>query len=197
MANDTADTPTKTVEELSSELEAAVKNYEKLNTAHDKLKGDFKELKASSIDATSLQQQLEKLTNDKSKLLREKEELQVAFDTFKDAAKLKDTKEALLLALKDTINPNTALKLIDQSSLQFDAEGKVVPDSLTAAVASLKESDPELFRAPGTESPVRTPSIKPAVDKVTNSAYETEVAAAVKKGSQKELEEVYAKYHMS
>jgi predicted nuclease with TOPRIM domain len=195
MANDTADIQ-KTVEEVQQELDALVKTHERLNTAHNKLKDDHRELKASTTDATALQSQLEKLTNDKSKILREKDELQTAFDAHKKEVQVKEMKTQLTAALGEASarNPSTALKLIDLTTLKFDEDGQVQAASLAAAIEAIKVSDPELFKDGSEAVAPKTPSIKPAIDRITQSAYEVEVAAAVKKGSQKELEEVIAKY---
>lgn len=194
---DTADAPTKTVEELQEELQAEVKKYERLTTAHEKLKADLQNLKAAQADVASIQAQLEKAIGEKSKLLREKADLEKSLEDVKKEGQLKDARSALSTALDaagvERKALQTALKLANLTDLKFE-NGEVSTDSLTTVVEALKESDPILFTEGEKTSP-SSPPVRHAVEKVTQSAYETEIAAAVKKGDQKELEAVYAKYH--
>jgi DNA repair exonuclease SbcCD ATPase subunit len=192
----------KTVEELQKELTDSVKNYEKLNTAHEKLKADLTSMKATSSDANELQKQIEKHVTDKSKLLREKEELARSFDDYKKDSQKKEMRSALTTALDEAgaRNSSTALKLIDLETIKFDDKGQVLIDSLTQAIDALKTSDPVLFKEEGEADPKAlsspaVPSIKDAVNKVSKTAYETEMAAAVEAGDQKKLEAVFEKYY--
>ena len=197
MASEQGDNLTKSVTELQKELDAAVQRYEKLNTAHEKLKDDHRELKNTSSDAAELQKQIQNHIKDKTKMLNDTEKLQADFDAYKKDATKKDLKLAAQTALTDLVKPGalaTALKLISLDGIELDEKGAVKADSLTAAVDALKLSDGVLFKGEGDSSGLTTPAVKRAADKVTSSAYETEIAAAVAAGDQKLLDAVVAKY---
>lgn len=199
---------TKSAEELQKLLNDANSKYENLQTAHDKLKEDLKTLKATSSDAAELQKQIEKHVTDKSKLMREKDELQNSFDGYKKDIQKQAMKQHLTTALEEAgaRNASTAMKLIDLEAIKFDDSGNVVQQSVADAVLAIKTSDPVLFKEEGEVDPKSTasgsttgtspptPAVKAAVDRVTKSAYETEMAAAVKSGKQENVEAVAQKY---
>lgn len=198
MTNATAvDEQNKTVEELQTERDEAMENYAKLTKAHNKLKEDLTNMKAGIADAGSLQKQIENLTTDKTKLMREKDELKSEFDYFKSDIKQKETKQLVTSALEEAgvKSTATALKLLDMEAIKFDESGAVIPESLQGAIEALKTEHEIIFSS---EKDVTTkpsaPAVKHAVDTVTKSAYEAEMAAAVKSGSMQQLEEVFAKY---
>lgn len=195
----TVDEQTKTIEELEAERAAAVENYEKLNRAHNKLKDDFRDLKTKVSEGDELHKQIAKHVDEKNRIQSEKNKALEELDNFKKEVRHKETKQLLTTKLEEAgvRAPATALRLLDMDAIKFDDKGEVVLDTITAAIESLKETDSILFAEPADTKPSTpaTPKVKPAVDIVTKSAFEAEMAAAVKSGSQQQLEEVFAKYH--
>lgn len=211
VSEQSGDNQNKSVEELQKELDALKTSYEKLDTAHNKLKDDHRDLKATSSDATDLQKQLDKALTDKSKLIKEKDELAGTFETFKKELQKKDLKLHVSTALEaaGAKNSSTAMKLLDLDAIKFDENGDVVPESVAEVINAVQTSDPILFWQEGENRPdpksvttpaastVTTPtapSVKPAVQVVTKSAYETEMAEAVKSGKQENVDAVAQKY---
>jgi len=184
----------KTAEELQTELDALTKTHTNLSTAHEKLKQDHRDLKATHSDAAELTKQIERLHSEKAKLLKENGELQVAFDDYRSKVQEKDLKVSVLTALSEVSgSPETCLKLLDLSTIKLNEQGEPTEESLTAAIDALKTTDPILF-GETTKAAPKTPPIKAAIEKQTQSAYETELAAAVKAGSWQQYDEVMAKY---
>lgn len=186
------ETTVKTAAELEEERDAMALKYENLTRAHEKLKGDLKEFKTNMTDVSTLKQEIEALVAEKTKIAGD-------FDSFKSEIKQKETKQLLTSKLEEAgvKSTTTALKLLDMDAIQFDEAGAVIEDSVSAAIAALKAEHEIIFAGTEATPKPKAPAVKHAVDTVTKSAYETEMAAAVKSGSQKQLEEVFAKYQNS
>ena len=196
----------KTVEELQKEVKDLTTKYENLDKAHTTLKDDHRNLKATSSDAAELQKQIEKHVTDKSKLMREKDELQTSYDGYKKNVQGKDLKQHVTTAL-DAAGAGkrspTALKLVDMAAIKFDDTGNVIQESVTEAIKAVQTSDPWLFEgdvvpngmnSSSTTSTSQAPPVKGAVNRVTKSAYETEMDEAVRSGNAAKVEEVAQKY---
>jgi len=195
----TVDDQTKTVEELEAERDDFKTKYENLTRAHTKLQTDLRELKTKLSEADELHKQISKHVDEKNKLQAEKNKALEDLESFKKEVRTKETKQLLTKQLEEAgaKAPATALKLLDLDAIKFNDKGEADVESITAAIEALKESDSILFGEPAEAKPSTpaTPKVKHAVDKITKSAYEAEMEAAVKAGNQKQLEEVFAKYH--
>ena len=136
-----------TVEELQKEVNEWKTKYENLDRIHGKLKDDHRDLKATSGDAANLQQQVDRAVADKSKLMREKDELQQAFDGYKQEVQKKELKQHLTTALEaaGAKNASTAMKLLDLDAVKFDEQGNVIQQSVADAINAIQTSDPVLF----------------------------------------------------
>ena len=195
-AQQSADDSTKTLSELQA-------SYDKLQAAHNKLKEDHTNLKSTVGDVASLQKQIDGHIKDKSKLIKEQEELQETFSVFKKDIQSKEVKQHLTTALEaaGARNSATAMKLVDMNAIKFDENGQVVQTSVADAVNAVKTSDSTLFREEG-EAPKGTtstpttagpalPVVAHAVTNVTKSAYEVEMAAAVASKDPKRVDAVF------
>lgn len=205
----TGDDQTKSIDDLQSELNQAKSMYENADKANVKLRADLAEAKANSGNQASLQSQIDKLVTEKSKLMREKDDLQSGFETFKKDVQVNTAKQHLTTALEEAgaRNTSTAMKLIDMSAVTFDENGQVVLTSIAEAVNAIKTSDPVLFKEQGEVPNVVTtqnsgptivgqpPAVKHAADRLTKSGYETELAKAEATGKQSEIDAVFAKYY--
>lgn len=180
------DDQTKNVEGLTKELAAMTTKYNNLEAAHTTTKEDLRVAKASTADIIKLQKELDKSIAEKSALMVKIGEADDALKAFKSDVTKDKVKSVLSTALDEAgaRNSSTAMKLLDMSSEGLvDENGIVVPAKIAELIGALKTSDPVLFREDG-ESGVlpkvvpKSPTVKHAEDRITKSAYETEMAAA-------------------
>ena len=193
-----ADDTGKSVEDLIKERDEAKSSYVKLTKAHDTLKADLQVAKASTVDAASLNKQLDKLIAEKSALMQQVEDGKTTLTSFKASIAKEKVKTSLSTALDEAgaRNSVTAMKLIDMGLEGLvDENGNVVPDKIAEAISALKTSDPVLFKeageAPNVGRPA-APAVKHAADRVTQSAMETEMSNAK---TQEEIMAVLGKYN--
>lgn len=205
----TGDDQTKSVEELQAELNEWKSKYENTDRSNVKLRADLTEAKANSGAAKSLQDQIDKLVTEKSRLMQEKNELQTAFEGHKKEVQMATAKQHLTTALEEAgaRSVPTAMKLIDMNAITFDENGQVNLTSIADVVNAVKTSDSVLFKeqaevpngqttpnsAPTTVG--QPPAVKHAADRLTKSGYETELATAMKTGRQENIDAVFAKYY--
>lgn len=184
------------IKQILLDRDTALLNYEKLQKAHNTLKEDLKELKANSANVSELQKQIEAQQAEKASLLQASNTLKAQFETFKQGVQQKEKRTAVSNVLNQHVKSSaipTALKLIDLNGIELDDKGEAKTETITAAVEALKLSDPFLFMDVESNKGT-TPQVKHAIDRVTQSSYEAEIAAAVKKKDPDLLEEIIAKY---
>jgi vacuolar-type H+-ATPase subunit I/STV1 len=167
-------------------------NYKSVAASRDKIKQRVRELEdivESSLDTNS---KLEKLAADLEAKTNE-------LNSFKEGLKQEKLGTALSTALEaaGARDPKTALKLIDKTKVQFDEEGKVVADSVIAAITELQDSDPILFGEVDPKKAAQSgqgnldPGVLRAGNKKVDDAFQTELRAARTKP---EWEAVMKKY---
>jgi len=184
------------IKQIIQDRDAALLNYEKLQRAHNTLKDDLKELKTSSASVADLEKQINEHIAEKANLLQTSSQLQAQLDAIKTETQKKEKRQALSNVLNEQVRASaitTALKLIDLNAIELDENGEAKTETILAAVDALKVSDPVLFKD---SEPERgsTPPVKHAVDRLTKSAYEAEIADAIKRGDARLLEDIVAKY---
>jgi hypothetical protein len=185
------------IKQIIQERDMALTNYEKLQKAHNTLKDDLKELKTAGTNVSELEKQINEHLSEKANLLQASNALQAQFETFKREMQQKEKRQAISVALTDQVKTSaitTAMKLIDLNSIEINEKGEAKTETIQAAVDALKASDPVLFKDSDSENFRVTPPVRHAVDRLTKSAYEAEIADAIKKADAKLLEEVVAKY---
>lgn len=195
----------KNTDDLQAEIES-------LKAKLTKTEGDLNEAKANLTSFADIQDRLNRAVTEKSKVLREKDEAEQALKSYKADVLKKDVSTHLTTALEEAgvRSVSTALKFIDLDNLNVvDENGVVALDKIAEAVNAVKTSDPVLFKdegevadpkkstasAPTTGGPL--PPVKRAADRMTQSGFDTALAAAVKTGKQSEVDAVVAQYNVT
>lgn len=176
-----------------------------------KAEGDLNEAQTSLTSFGDLQDKLNRAVTDKSKALREKEQAETSLKEYKGEVLKKEVSTHLTTALEEAgaRSTSTVMKLIDLNSLNVvDEHGVVALDKIAEAVNAVKTSDPVLFKEEGeadlkksttSESTTsgRLPQVKHAADRLTQSGFETALAAAVKTGKQSEIDSVVSQFNIT
>jgi len=140
----------------------------------DKLQIKLRELGKDSEALKSLRKQVEDLMVEKSTVANE-------YESFKQNVRDKELQTAVTTALVDAgaKNPDTVRRLLDLAKLKFD-DGKLNQESLEELVKGIKESDPYLFKEPGSSDPPKgpVPEIRRPAPNQGKSAFELELEAA-------------------
>ena len=172
-----------TLEEALAEIKRKEDNERRLldEKAQVKRKLSKFESDAAERDAKLLEEQGKfKELFEKEKTQREALEQRMKDDKVNSAMKV-----ALLEA--QVRSPDTVMKLVDKSLVKFDDNGNIVPDSVKAAVETIRKADPVLFGSAN----LGIPQVLRASEGITQDTYKTEVAAAK---NAKELAAIYEKY---
>ncbi len=198
--NELTDDTGKSVEDLTKELVALRAKHASLEGDVTNLKEDLRVAKASTADVTSLNKQMDRLIAEKSALMGQVEDGKKALKDFKAEIATEKVKTTLATAL-DTAgarSSKTAMKLIDMSvDGLVDEHGNVVQAKIDEQIAALKTDSPDLFKDGGDPAPkpgITNLPVKNVSDRLTNSAFQTELEAASKTGKQSEIDAVVAKH---
>ena len=172
-----------TLEEALAEIQRKNDNERRLlqEKADVKKKLQKFEAEAAERDAKLLEEQGQfKELFEKEKAQREALELRVKEEKVSSALRV------ALQAAQARV-PDTVMKLLDKSQVQFDDNGNVIEQSVTDAVEALRKVDPVLFGTPNAGIP---PAAR-ATEGNVQDAFAKEVAAAK---NINELQAIYAKY---
>lgn len=188
---------------------------ESLKAKLAKTEADLNEAKADLSSAADLQDKLNRAVTDKSRALREKEEAENSFKEYKAEILKNEVSTHLTTALEEAgaRSTSTALKLMDLGDVMklVDENGKVALDKIAEAVNAVKTTDPEMFFKEGEnadsskKSPANSaattsgqlPPVKHAADRLTQSGFDTALAAAVKTGKQSEIDAVVSQFNIT
>ena len=183
LSEESASTTIATLEEALAVIQRKTDNERRLlqEKADVKKKLQKFEAEATERDAKLLEEQGQfKELFEKEKAQREALEQRV-----KDSKVNAALKEALQAAQARV--PDTVMKLLDKTQVQFDDNGEVIAQSVTDAVEALRKVDPVLFGTPNAGIP---PAAR-ATEGNVQDAFAKEVAAAK---NINELQAIYAKY---
>ncbi len=208
--NNSEQTTQTSVEETKGET--AIKTYTeeaylKVLAEKDNLKQKLRQLEVSQKETPNFKSSLDEALLEKSKLAEalnlEKEKF-TKLETSLRESKL-NTALSTALDAAGAKSASTVLKLIDKSSIQFDEDGEVITDTVVAAIQEVQKSDSFLFgeitdpksSTSGTEPPGKTflgIDAKRASEGNTQTAFQTELAAAIATKNQNAVLAVAKKY---
>jgi hypothetical protein len=183
LSEESASTTIATLEEALAVIQRKTDNERRLLQEKADVKKRLQkfEAEATERDAKLLEEQGQfKELFEKEKAQREALEQRV-----KDSKVTAALKEALQAAQARV--PDTVMKLLDKTQVQFDDNGEVIAQSVTDAVEALRKVDPVLFGTPNAGIP---PAAR-ATEGNVQDAFAKEVAAAK---NINELQAIYAKY---
>lgn len=180
----TVETKQMTLEEALAELQRKTDNERRLLSEKAEVKRKLSKFETDAAERDA-------------KLLEEQGKFKELFETERqkrEALEQSIKTERVDAALRSALTaaqarvPDTVMKLIDKGQVQFDENGNVLADSVTAAVEALKKADPVLFGAPNAGIP---PAAR-ATEGNVQDAFAKEVASAK---NLNELQAIYAKYN--
>lgn len=186
-----ADGETSTVENKQLTLDEALAELQRKTDNERRLLAEKAEVKRK------LQKFETEATERDAKLLEEQGKFKELFETERqkrEALEQGIKSERVDSALRSALTaaqarvPDTVMKLIDKTQVQFDDNGNVLAESVTAAVEALKKADPVLFGTPNAGIP---PAAR-ATEGNVQDAFAKEVASAK---NLTELQAIYAKYN--
>lgn len=188
-------------DDLQEAAKKAAELEEKLNKAiseRDSWKQKHRDAESAAAAAKQLQDDLDAERATRSKL-------EDAFNSYRDSVKQRDLSSHLTTALEaaGAKSITTVLKLLDTSKIEFDEEGNIKQETVSAVIADLRNSDPVLFvdeqsdpnkKAPSGGTTLQPPDVKVAAGGInTQSAYDTEMKSAK---TQADVERIARKYKL-
>ena len=177
-----------TLEAALDKIKLLETNFQEAVSTRDKAKEKLRKLEQDLGESSSYKQKFDELFSEKSTLAQQLETIQSEFNNFKVSVQQEKVNATLQSAIEQAgaKSVGTVLKLIDKSKVEFDENGNVITDSVTALIKEVQESDPILFGEVFVD-----PGVKRAGEGSSEGIFDKEIRACK---TQQEIENVLRKY---
>ena len=174
-----------------SKLQALEKDFVDAKESRDKVKEKLRKLEEDYTAVNEFKTKFETAETEKTTLQAELERINSEFNGFKEVVQQEKVSSLLNTAIEKAgaKSASTVLKLIDKSKIEFDEQGQVKAESITAVIGELKSSDPILFGETFIDPGVKLPGASN-----NENAYTLELRKAT---TPAEIEAVWKKHHLN